>query len=340
MNSTTSERRWILGFDGSCGRCREIAKAAEKAAGARLEVLPLSHPDVRRWRDRTLGTGAPWVPTLVRVDGDRVRAWTGPAMGLRLLACLGPAAAIRLFRALGELSQAGRTAQAGHTVHAGRAVQAGRSVRGRRQFFKVGAGLGIAAGIVLVGKAPALADDSVGSWIAANRGRLPKTYGEFSQHTMPYRRAIFTQLDPGTQSRLWLEHFAEYRRTHPGVSPEQDRVLAAWEARVKDVSTFVVPVADIQDEIERLRRETVDAYGFDEAYALIATLGPVDPAESAKTTSPTAVAIEACKCSTFSDWCRGASYCIRITYCGWEPRGCGTLFIHPCNGWCSDTCGC
>jgi hypothetical protein len=52
--ASRSEARWILAFDASCGRCGEIARAAAQVAENKLEVLPLTHPEVQQWRRQAL----------------------------------------------------------------------------------------------------------------------------------------------------------------------------------------------------------------------------------------------------------------------------------------------
>ncbi|GAA2359300.1 bacteriocin fulvocin C-related protein [Streptomyces cuspidosporus] len=224
----SSESRWVLGFDASCSRCRAITHAVENAVGDVLETLPLANADVQRWRDESLGPDAPWLPTLIRIEDGYVRAWTGPAMGLRLLTRLGPAGAFKLFRTLGELR------------HSDRRQEPGRNLTDRRRFLRFGAGLGIAAGIVLAGRAPALADEAgrAHAWVAANKDRLPKTYAEFSKYSMSYRRAIYSELGPSDRSGLWAEHVTQYRRAHLELSPRQQQLLDALETHVRDESTF------------------------------------------------------------------------------------------------------
>jgi hypothetical protein len=94
--------RWVLAFDASCGCCRAISHAVAQASGGALEVLPLSNPDVRRWRERSLGSSAPWTPTLIEVAGTDVTAWTGPSLALRLVGHLGARSSMRVLAALGR----------------------------------------------------------------------------------------------------------------------------------------------------------------------------------------------------------------------------------------------
>jgi hypothetical protein len=46
------QAHWILAFDASCGTCREISQVVDVAAEGKLEVLSLSRPDVREWREQ------------------------------------------------------------------------------------------------------------------------------------------------------------------------------------------------------------------------------------------------------------------------------------------------
>ncbi|MFJ3547532.1 MULTISPECIES: bacteriocin fulvocin C-related protein [Streptomyces] len=311
-----SESRWVLGFDASCSRCRAITQAVENAVGDGLETLPLANADVRRWRDESLGPDAPWLPTLIRIDDGRVRAWTGPAMGLRLLTRLGPAGAFKLFRTLGDLS------------HSDRRQEPGQNLTDRRRFLRFGAGLGIAAGIVLTGRAPALADEAgrAHAWVAANKDGLPKTYAEFSEHSVSYRRAIYSELGPSDRSRLWAEHVTQYRRAHLELSPRQQQLLDALETHIRDEFTFRTQPGRAPSKDERLEAEIIDAFGREEATLLVATLGPAPVHSSA------AQAYD-CECNTVSDYCIGVSFCYRDG-CTNLSDGCGWLYNYPCNGRC------
>jgi len=56
----TSGKRLVLGFDGGCSACGELARRIEERLSGRLEVLSLHDPRVEEWRKRALGEGAPW----------------------------------------------------------------------------------------------------------------------------------------------------------------------------------------------------------------------------------------------------------------------------------------
>lgn len=75
-------RRLVLGFDAGCMTCSESARKVEERVGDRLEVRSLHEPQVEHWRNQALGVDAPWVPTLIEIDGPVVRTWTGTRMGV------------------------------------------------------------------------------------------------------------------------------------------------------------------------------------------------------------------------------------------------------------------
>jgi len=79
--------RYLL-FDSGCSQCTEIAQAVEQATQGGLEARSLRDPTMQR----LLAQARPhwrWQPALLEVAGDRVRAFTGLAMGLRLMGVLG-----------------------------------------------------------------------------------------------------------------------------------------------------------------------------------------------------------------------------------------------------------
>lgn len=103
-------RRLVLGFDGGCATCSDLAQKISQGVGDRLEVRSLHHPQVEHWREKALGKDAPWVPTLFEVGGaGEVRAWTGSRLALRLALVLGPVSTWRTMRILGEFVTLGRS---------------------------------------------------------------------------------------------------------------------------------------------------------------------------------------------------------------------------------------
>lgn len=305
--------RWVLAYDASCGQCRAISGTVERETAGRIEVLPLTHADVESWRTAALGADAPWAPTLIHADGERVRAWTGPALGTRLVRRLGPRATFRLLNALSDLRrEAERLPDQPNTI-------------GRGGFLRLGAGLGMALGVVLTGKTPAIAGtvpDAVDTWMKANEADLPRSYAELSKVAVPYRKAVYRTLTRDEQAGLWLDHFAEYRRTHPKLSKPQIDLIGRLERFVASKPA---------DKGKPLEAEVRAVFGIDEGRALVATLGPddVSPMLGCK-----------CDCSTDSDYCWTTGCRYAACRCRYFEQGCGFLYSYSCNGYCSDCESC
>jgi len=94
--------RWILGFDGMCHACTDMARQVEEIAGGKLTVKSLHSQQMLTWRQQALGEHPPRIPTLLAVDGDTVRAWTHIAMGVQLARLVGPRKVWRIFNVLSE----------------------------------------------------------------------------------------------------------------------------------------------------------------------------------------------------------------------------------------------
>ncbi|MGW5260920.1 bacteriocin fulvocin C-related protein [Microbispora sp. NPDC004025] len=252
-------------------------------------------------------------------------------------------AAIRLCAALGDLARANRAAKRGEEP----AARYGEESLARRRFLRISAGAGIAIGIVLTGKAPALADEAgrAEAWVAANRNRLPKTYERFSTYNITYRRAIYRELDPKARQQLWADHIANYRMTHANLTNEQNAALAKVDARVAQLNTFTTRVREKADpEDERLLQDLTQAFGQDEAIALVAVLGPADkPSPEAANSSNSGVLVT-CECSTQYDLCYWPSQsnkvCSQLPSCSVTWDGCGLFYQYGCNGMCVSGCGC
>lgn len=144
--------RFVLAFDASCGKCAAMSSAVRESCDGKLEVLPLAHPDVKRWREQSFGATAPWTPTLLRVQGQTVRAFTGTGMVIPLVHWLGPRSTVRVLRTLGSLRLNRPSGEA--------ADASGIEGMGRKRFLRLGAGLVVAAGVTLAGRTPALAGES------------------------------------------------------------------------------------------------------------------------------------------------------------------------------------
>ncbi len=63
-------------------------------------MCSLADPRITELRAEALGENAPWAPTLLAVDGDRVRAWTGPRLSWRMARLLGLRRSAHVARSL------------------------------------------------------------------------------------------------------------------------------------------------------------------------------------------------------------------------------------------------
>ncbi len=81
-------QRYLL-FDAGCLTCHSMANAVETASSGWLVVRSLSNQDVQQ----QLAQAKPqwkWEPTLLEVEQDRISAYTGMQLRLKLLRGLGP----------------------------------------------------------------------------------------------------------------------------------------------------------------------------------------------------------------------------------------------------------
>lgn len=319
---TEPSARWILTFDATCRTCREISESVARACDGRLEVLPLADADVRRWREHALGPEAAWAPTLLRV-GDGVRAWTGPRIAAPLVRRLGAAATVRVLSALGRLSRRAN----GRADELPSAGEPSRSVMGRAQFLRLGAGAGVAAGLILTGRTPAFAakeKQSAQAWVQAHRNDLPQRYAEVIRYPESYRKEIFHASSPKVRSRLWTEHIENYRAKAAHLTPGQRDVIERALRLVRSESTFSGDGA-VRPRLRDLKRAGIREFGHDEAYALLAVLGRATPRTALRDDYD-------CECNTTDVWCGGGSC---KPSCNEVPN-CGTAWMEPCNGKCYD----
>ncbi|WP_367123534.1 bacteriocin fulvocin C-related protein [Streptomyces phytohabitans] len=321
MSNRGKNERWLLAFDGSCGRCTAISEAVAEASGQKLEVVPLAGDEVERWRRRALGDDPAWEPTLLRVRGEDVRAWTGPSMAPRLAGRLRFRTTVRVLRALGRLrEEATRTGAEGAAED--RATGSGL---GRKRFLQLAGGVGVAAGLTLAGQTPAFAQSETSrarAWVAANKDRLPAGYDDVVRYSEPYRKAILRAKPPQERARLWMEQVRRYRETHPDLSREQTAVLD--EAVEMIPRHFVSGGGTPSARLKRLEESAEAAFGKEETGALLARLGPPDTAAG-----PPAY----CFCATESDYCSTGS-CHRGG-CTIVEEDCGSLYAYDCNGQCA-----
>lgn len=316
--------RWVLAFDGSCGTCRDISRVVDEACAGRLEVLPLTYPQVEQWRQAAFGADAPFTPTLllIRADGE-VRGWTSRRMAVPLARRLGVRASLRVLTAIGELRE---------QVHQPLISEDRPRTLSRKAFLRLGTGATVAGGLLFAGAAPAFAEQrrsAAAAWAAANRGRLPQTYGSMVEYSLDYRRAIYAELPSATRAGLWREHLRAYRSAHPPTTADQKRVIAAVDRYVADESVFddARPPARVGAD-QRLVTQVIAVFGADEAERMLATLGP-----SAGAGSPRA---EFCSCASQSSFCRLETWCQYRSACERQDR-CGAWWQYICDGHCFRT---
>jgi hypothetical protein len=93
---------FLLGYDASCATCARTGERIKLEVENRLTVLPLQSAEMIRHRAAALGDEAPWAPTLVRIQGDHVEAWTGWRMGPALIQALGVVGSARVLSIVGQ----------------------------------------------------------------------------------------------------------------------------------------------------------------------------------------------------------------------------------------------
>lgn len=314
--------RWVLAFDASCGSCKAIAARVDHACSGRIEVLPLSHPDVVRWRE---SCGSEWGPTLIRVGpGNTARTWVGRSMVVPLMRSLGPRATVSVVSALGTL----RRSERDRDPIAPEADAPTGSVS-RKRFLLLGAGALVAGGLVLTGRTPAYAGgDPANDWVQANLSQLPQTYEEFGSHPVDYRRAIYRALSPEARQSLWRQHLSNYRDNHPQLTSEQISALAHADSYIVTPDAFAsIDASTTVPELDRLKTAVDAAFGSDESRRIIAILGPPTDSEA-----PSPARLRSCTCSVISDWCDNSLRCHNDACV--QHGGCGTFWNYTCDGLC------
>jgi hypothetical protein len=165
---------------------------------------------------------------------------------------LGPRRTVLVLHALGDPEREG---QADSNQAKGPRI-------GRRGVFRLSAGAGIAAALLLNGRMPAFAAESRAltagrSWAQANQSPHVGQYDELAKFPMAYRPAIFAGLSPSVRSSLWVEQVQRYRRVHSKMTAEQTRVLAEFEAIVADEATYTH-----EDSAIQARMKAIEAGGY------------------------------------------------------------------------------
>ncbi|NPD29206.1 bacteriocin fulvocin C-related protein [Corallococcus exiguus] len=166
------------------------------------------------------------------------------------------------------------------------------------------------------------AQKQIHAWIEANAANLPTKLKDMNQHPMAYRKAIFATLSAEQKAALWQEHIRNYVEERPRLSASQ--AIAIEMARSLFTPEFFRNPGDASSAAAEAA--VFEAFGADEARAILATLGSVEaPNEGPPTLAPF------CQCSRESPYC-GSFYC-RAGGCT-KQSGCGTGWSHECDGLC------
>lgn len=329
--------RWVLAFDASCLACRRVADSVEEACGDELEIMPLNHKDVHTWRTQAFGGNAPWAPTLVKVEKDSVNAWAGRSMAPRLVRHLGLSSTIRVIRALGQLS-----AVPAHPEPEGKSPKIAR-----KRFLQIGFGMTVAVGLLTTGQIPAFARSGPAkarAWVEANKAALPDTYKAVTSYPLEYRKAIFTTLPVEKKINLWLEQIRLYRAEHPSLSAIQDKVLRRATDFLSTTGTRLYTLSaqtkEVAEEVDRtkvnLRKDAIEAFGYNDARLLIGTLGRDDFTIPSGSHEAGATALD-CECNNPDSWCGWGWACWSLPQIECDIQdGCGEFWCCVCNGRCVD----
>ena len=340
---TLGAERWVLTFDSSCGRCREISMRVSQASAGRLEVLPLTRADVRTWRRTYFGAAPPHTATLLRVREDSVRGWIGPAIAPVLIRRLGMRSTLRVMIALGKLGEQPMT----------REVRPSERRMNRAQFLRLCVGAAVGTRLLLTGTAPAFAAASESKvardWVEANKGALPQQYEAVTSKPMSYRREIFRASSPGVRSQLFVQQLTRYRADHAATLTEPQRaVLDRGIKLFSNTQMFTLQGLTDRDRkaVDAIRNDSISAFEIGKAGALFASLAP--PAELAKTIAADAASAtdsasaraskkdwDDCTCSNASDYCVGDDLqCDKGDFCDHTNGGCGSGWLYDCDGLC------
>ena len=268
----TTESRWMLAYDATCATCRSISRLVETACDGRLRVVPLGRLEVREWRAQALGDQARWAPTLLRVEGDEVRAWLGPGMAVPLIRRLGPRTTIRVVWALGHLRAAMPDTR--------------RSVRAIGPLIRLLVGAGTAARLLLTGKAPVAAAGEKAAavrWVAKHKDHLPRGYDEVTAYPVAYQQAIYAASPPEAQSQFWVEALRRDRTARAELTAEQQQLFDRAIALAATERLFMPDQrqeSDLDGRLAELRQDAIRVFPHRKDHRLLVSLGEVRPSHT------------------------------------------------------------
>ena len=155
------------------------------------------------------------------------------------------------------------------------------------------------------------------------------SYGEFSTHPLARRTAIYQNLDRDGRANLWLGHFAEYRNSHPDLTPEQGELIG-------NAITWLN--SDQAGPTNGMYADAIKLFGKSEATALFGTLGGLYIQGGTAEASRDVLGRRSdpvCSCYTRNDFCDGDTQC-RSGSCAQNSSlsNCGWLAMRSCDGLC------
>jgi len=97
-------QRYLL-FDSDCAACTSVAQSIEQILGGWLTACSLRHPRMMQLLDRARPKWG-WEPTLLEIEGDQVRAFTGISLAAKTAAGVGLLRALSVLRLVATATRA------------------------------------------------------------------------------------------------------------------------------------------------------------------------------------------------------------------------------------------
>lgn len=97
LGTMTADMQHYILYDSGCAQCDDLAAKIEKESGGALTAKSLYAREAKEWLDRARPNWK-FEPTLVQVDGDDVRAYTGLSMRAHMLTFLNPLQLLKIAR--------------------------------------------------------------------------------------------------------------------------------------------------------------------------------------------------------------------------------------------------
>lgn len=189
-------------------------------------------------------------------------------------------------------------------------------------------------------------------WVRQNHAKLPTTLIEFSQHTVPYRRAIFRAVTNETRVALWREHLQRYSHPAGRLTDEQRALVLGAERSLEMIfasgrsSTSRRELASKIDSAARvsfsdsLRRVDFMQLGGQASQKMrVAHAGMGSSlsqflwSAAAKVGVAESSALWVCECNV-DFGCSSTSCTEGPERCNNTDQGCGPFNAYPCNGMC------